>query len=101
MKGLGESIKSALTDWKNNGYKKFSDKLAGKIENLGINEDAVALPTPEETGDADCWGFKNFTIDNYKTLVSQMKAGKITISAATDAKPTVKKVQVTYNNADN
>lgn len=101
MKGLGESIKSALTDWKNNGYKKFSDKLAGKIENLGINEDAVALPTPEETGDADCWGFKNFTIDNYKTLVSQMKAGKITISAATDAKPTVKKVQVIYNNADN
>ena len=100
MKGLGESIKSALTDWKNNNYEKFSDKLAGKIENLGINEDAVALPTPETTGDADCWGFKNFTIDNYKTLVSQMKAGSITVSDATDAKPTVKKVQVTYNNAD-
>lgn len=30
-----------------------------------------------------------------------MKAGNVTISSATDAKPTVKKVQVTYNNADN
>lgn len=98
MKGLGESIKSALNDWKKNNYEKFSDKLAGKIETLGINDDAVALPTPETTGDEDCWGFKNFTIEQYKTLVSQMKAGTITVSADTDTKPSVTKVQVTYHN---
>ena len=98
MKGLGESIKSALTDWKNNNYQSFSDKLAGKIENLGINEDAVALPTPEATGDTECWGFKTWTINDYKELVSKMKAGTITVSSATETKPTTKKVSVTYAN---
>ena len=98
MKGLGESIKSALTDWKNNNYQSFSDKLAGMIENLGINEDAVALPTPEVTGDTECWGFKTWTINDYKELVSKMKAGTITVSSATETKPTTKKVSVTYAN---
>lgn len=98
MKGLGESIKSALDDWKKNDYKNFSEKLAGKIENLGVNEDAVALPTPEATGDEGCWGFKTWTINDYKELVTKMKNGTVTVSDATDVKPTVKKVAVTYAN---
>ncbi len=98
MKGLGASIKSALTDWKNNNYTKFSDKLAGKIENLGIDEDAVALPTPASTGDEGCWGFKNFTTSDYETLVAAMKAKTITVSSDTENKPTVSKVKVEWNN---
>ncbi len=98
MKGLGASIKSALTDWKNNNYEKFSDKLAGKIENLGINEDAVALPTPTSTGDDGCWGFKNFKTTDYDTLVAAMKSGTINVSSDTAEKPTVSKVKVTYHN---
>ncbi len=98
MKGLGTSIKSALTDWKNNNYEKFSDSLAGKIENLGIDEDAVALPTPTSTGDEGCWGFKNFKLADYDTLVKAMKAKTITVSSDTTNKPTVSKVKVTYHN---
>ncbi len=97
MKGLGESIKSALTDWKNNDYKKFSASLAGKIENLGINEDAVALPTPTSTGDEGCWGFKSWKVTDYEALVKAMKAGTITVSDDTANKPTVSKVKVTYH----
>ena len=97
MKGLGESIKAGLTDWKNNNYA-FSNTHAGKILNLGVNEDAVALPTPEATGDQGCWGFKKFTVAEYNALVAKMKAGTVTVSDDTTALPTVTKVKVTTHN---
>ena len=94
MKGLGTSIKEALTSWKNNEYK-FDSTHSAKIQNLGINEDAVALPTTATTGDEGCWGFKTWSEADYTTLVNALKAGTITVSGDTSKFPTTSKVKVT------
>lgn len=82
MKGLGSSIKSALTSWKNNDMK-FNADYSKKILNLGVKEDAIALPTPSTTGDEGCWGFKNWKETDYNVLVNQIKNGTITIPSDT------------------
>ncbi len=88
MKGLGSSIKSALTSWKNSDMK-FNDNYAKKVLELGIKEDAVALPTETATGDKGCWGFKKWKESEYNTLVADMKAGKVTVPNETpEAFPT-------------
>ena len=95
MKGLGTSIKTTLTSWKDNNYK-LDDTYAGKIKTLGAAEDAVALPTPSTTGDEGCWGFSKWTETEYTALFNKIKDGSVTIpnetpaSFPTDATPKVK-----------
>ncbi len=97
MKGLGTSIKEALTSWKDN-ENKFDAKHSAKIQTLGINQDAVALPTEATTGDKGCWGFKKWTEADYAKLVADMKAGTVTVSNDTSKAPTTVKVTATYHN---
>lgn len=97
MKGLGTSIKEALTSWKDN-ENKFDAKHSAKIQTLGINQDAVALPTEATTGDKGCWGFKKWTEADYTKLVADMKAGTVTVSNDTSKAPTTVKVSATYHN---
>lgn len=97
MKGLGTSIKEALTSWKDN-ENKFDAKHSAKIQTLGIKEDAVALPTEATTGDKGCWGFKKWTEADYAKLVADMKAGTVTVSNDTSKAPTTTKVSATYHN---
>ncbi len=97
MKGLGTSIKEALTSWKGN-ENKFDAKHAAKIQTLGINQDAVALPTEATTGDKGCWGFKTWTEADYAKLVADMKSGAVTVSNDTSKAPTTVKVTATYHN---
>lgn len=97
MKGLGTSIKEALTSWKDN-ENKFDAKHSAKIQTLGINQDAVALPTEATTGDKGCWGFKKWTEADYAKLVADMKAGTVTVSNDTSKAPTTTKVSATYHN---
>ncbi len=97
MKGLGTSIKEALTSWKDN-ENKFDAKHSAKIQTLGINQDAVALPTEATTGDKGCWGFKKWTEADYAKLVADMKAGTVTVSNDTSKAPTTTKVTATYHN---
>ncbi|MDD7715791.1 MAG: BMP family ABC transporter substrate-binding protein [Mollicutes bacterium] len=97
MKGLGTSIKEALTSWKDN-ENKFDAKHSAKIQTLGINQDAVALPTEATTGDKGCWGFKKWTEADYAKLVADMKAGTVTVSNDTSKAPTTVKVSATYHN---
>ena len=97
MKGLGTSIKEALTSWKDN-ENKFDAKHSAKIQTLGINQDAVALPTEATTGDKGCWGFKKWTEADYAKLVADMKAGTVTVSNDTSKAPTTAKVSATYHN---
>ena len=97
MKGLGTSIKEALTSWKDN-ENKFDAKHSAKIQTLGINQDAVALPTEATTGDKGCWGFKKWTEADYAKLVADMKAGTVTVSNDTSNAPTTVKVSATYHN---
>lgn len=83
MKGLAPTVNTILTDifagkWEN---------YAGKINKLGMvsGTDAslnyVQLPT-------DTWSMKNFTKEDYATLVKKIFDGTITISDATDKMPT-------------
>ena len=97
MKGLGTSIKEALTSWKGN-ENKFDAKHSAKIQTLGIKQDAVALPTEATTGDKGCWGFKKWTEADYAKLVADMKAGTVTVSNDTSKAPTTVKVTATYHN---
>lgn len=82
MKGLAATVDSTLTDLFDGNWSKHS----GKVENLGIvsgddpSLNYVQLPT-------DTWTMKNFTIDDYKALVSDMNSGKITVDSAIEAMP--------------
>ncbi|MCI7058170.1 MAG: hypothetical protein MR979_03785, partial [Mollicutes bacterium] len=73
-------------------------KHSAKIQTLGINQDAVALPTEATTGDKGCWGFKKWTEADYAKLVADMKAGTVTVSNDTSKAPTTVKVSATYHN---
>lgn len=83
MKGLAPTVNTILTDI-------FADKwenYAGKINKLGMvsGTDAslnyVQLPT-------DTWSMKNFTKEDYATLVGKIFDGTIKISDAIDKMPT-------------
>ena len=82
MKGLAATVDTTLTDLFAGNW----DKYAGKIENLGIvdGEDPtlnyVQLPM-------DTWTMKNFTVDDYKALVSSMNSGDVKVSSDTEAMP--------------
>lgn len=73
MKGLQAATESALSvvfegDW---------STIGGTSVTLGLTDgdDVVGLPTAE-----DSWGFKTFTLDEYKTVLESIKAGTIEIS---------------------
>ncbi len=82
MKGLAPTVDATLTDLFAGNW----DKYSGKIENLGIvsgtdpSANYVQLPT-------DTWSMKNFSVDDYNTLVSQLFDGTITVDNSIDAMP--------------
>ncbi len=95
-KGLKQAVTSSLECYYNNSW---SD-IGGKSYNLGLNSefgkldkrDYVELPTSDAA-----WRFKTFTKTEYEKLVSDIKAGSITISDSTTAAPTVSShTTVTY-----
>ncbi len=93
MKGLAATVKSTLTDLFAGNWANHS----GKIENLGIvSGDDVSLnyvQLPTET-----WSMKNFTVDDYKTLVSSMFDGYVTVDSSIDVMPTTAIKVTTFDN---
>ena len=93
MKGLAATVNATLTDLFAGNW----DKYAGQIQNLGLvsGDDAslnyVQLPT-------DTWTMKNFTVDDYNTLVAAMFNGDVTVSSDIDAMPAT---DITVNEFDN
>ena len=83
MKGLGATVKATLKSIQD---KSFANVYAGKISNLGLVSDTdldanfVALPTAT-------WSMKNFTVDQYKQMVKDVYAKKISISNDTGDMP--------------
>lgn len=76
MKGLGTAVSDAL-DTTNTGD---WASIGGTNGNYGLEEgDYVGLPTA-----ADSWNFKNFTTDEYTTLVEQIRSGAVTIDNTSD-----------------
>ena len=82
MKGLAATVNTLLTETiLNNNFAAY----AGKVENLGIvsdnvEENYVAL-APSTQWSAD------FTEDDYKALIADMNAGKVTVDNTTEAMP--------------
>ena len=82
MKGLAATVNTLLTETiLNDNF----DQYAGKVENLGIvsdnvEENYVALAPSTQWSDS-------FTEDDYKALVAEMNAGKITVDNGIEAMP--------------
>lgn len=91
MKGLTATTIQALTAYYNNGKEWPADR-AGKTLNLGVNEDAVGLPTA-----ATSWKLENFTLAEYETLYGQMVSGTVVVdvSSKENELPQSVKVKVT------
>ncbi|MBO5982651.1 MAG: BMP family ABC transporter substrate-binding protein [Clostridia bacterium] len=74
VKGLKESVEIVLGQFYAG---KWDAQLGGKSQNLGAADNATGLPTAT-------WSLKNFTVEQYNALFAQVKAGSISIDAATD-----------------
>lgn len=70
MKGLSEATMFAIG-------KSFDGAWAdvgGKTVSLGVNDDAVGIPTAAES-----WRFTTYTVDEYNELLAQVKDGTVVI----------------------
>ena len=92
MKGLKASVILSLGKIYDNGGA-LPEDMAGAVASLGAAEDAAGLPTDEHA-----WRFDEFTVEEYETVFNAVKDGTIEISAAIDAAPAVKSVNVDYQN---
>lgn len=75
MKGLREGTMYALEKFYADKWSEISDKSA----NLGVNDNAVGLPTEESS-----WGFKNFTVEEYNELFKKLQDKTIVVDATVE-----------------
>jgi Uncharacterized ABC-type transport system, periplasmic component/surface lipoprotein len=68
MKGLSQSVVYALGKF----YDGQWDEIGGTTTSLGVNDDAVGLPTAT-------WSMKTFTVEDYQALLQQVKDGTIVV----------------------
>lgn len=96
MKGLAPTIITVLGAINDGAW----DRYAGKFESLGLTSaeidnsaspNFVQLPTSN-------WALKNFTVDNYKTLVADLYNGKLHVSNDISAMPAT---EITVNEYPN
>ncbi len=79
MKGLYNATYEALDTYFIGKW----DTIGGTLSSLSLTDgDYVGLPT-------DTWSMKNFTVDDYNTLVEKIKSGEVTISDSIDDYPAV------------
>lgn len=76
--------------FENNGT--WPESLAGASSTLGTAQDSLGLVIAD-----DSWKLTTFTVEAYKALYEKVKMGDITISSATDTKPSVA-IEVRYKN---
>ena len=90
MKGLGATVNAALSAIQSGKWSDYSGKVAslGLISGTDASVNYVGLPT-------DTWALKNFTVKEYKKLVSDVFEKKVTVSNAIDKNPDVT-VKVNY-----
>ena len=72
MKGLREGTIFALEKFYGGKWAEISDKSA----NLGVNDNAVGLPTEEAS-----WGFSSFSVEEYNELFAKLQKGEIVVDA--------------------
>ena len=90
MKNSAVIAHDALKAWGDNNDA-WPEDMAGKQSNLGVGENAVCLPTDDES-----WRFENFTVEEYNELVQKMIDGEITVNSETNDHPAVDHVSIEY-----
>lgn len=83
MKNLTFATQVLLTTCVNEGLS-WGDTLAGKVVTVGASDEMVKLPTPDKDDDPDCWGFENFTVEEYNAFYEDVKSGKIKVNSFSD-----------------
>ena len=71
MKGLSNATEWAITKF----YDGTWDEIGGIPTSLGVNEDAVGLPT-------ESWRFETYTVEDYQAALAAMKAGDLVVDDA-------------------
>ena len=92
MKELKNSVILALGELYSSSDKKWTDNLAGKTSKLGAKDNCVGLPTATES-----WRLTKFTVEDYKKLFDDVKAGTVSISKDTKTAPKTS-IKVDYQN---
>ncbi len=90
MKGLTASTYLGLKDLYDNGVV-WPESYAGQTVVLGAAENAVGLPTAEES-----WRFATYTVEQYEEVFAKVASGEIEISNAIDMQPEVTTTVVDY-----
>ena len=73
MKGLSNATSWAIAKFFDGTW----DEIGGVATSLGVNEDAVGLPTDEAS-----WRFETFTAEQYQTVLDAVKSGELVIDDA-------------------
>lgn len=90
MKGLGATVNAALSAIQAGKWSDYSGKVAtlGLVSGTDASVNYVGLPT-------DTWSMKNFSVKEYKKLVSDIFNKKVAVSNSIDKQPAVT-VKVNY-----
>ena len=72
MKGLSDAVQWAV----GHVYDGTFDTIGGAATSLGVNENAVELPTADSS-----WRFETFTVEEYEALYQQMLDGSLVVDA--------------------
>ena len=90
MKGLGATVNAALSAIQAGKWDEYSGKVAtlGLVSGKDLSVNYVGLPT-------DTWVLKNWSVNDYKKLVADVYAKKVSVSNSTDKQPAVS-VKVNY-----
>ncbi|HIT32096.1 MAG TPA: BMP family ABC transporter substrate-binding protein [Candidatus Enterenecus stercoripullorum] len=72
MKGLADAVQWAV----GHVYDDTFDTIGGTGTSLGVNDNAVGLPTTDEA-----WRFETFTVEDYENLYQQMVDGTLVVDA--------------------
>ena len=70
MKGLSDAVQWAV----GHVYDGTWDEIGGTATSLGVNDNAVELPTSD-----DAWRFETFTVEKYEALYQQMVDGTLVV----------------------
>lgn len=74
MKGLSEATQWAITKMYND---EWAD-IGGIATSLGVDNDAVGLPTAEES-----WCFETYTVEQYEASLAAVKSGELVVDGET------------------
>ena len=62
----------------------WKDGYAGQVLTVGATSEMCKLPTPAADNDEGCWGFKNWTVEEYNELYAKLKDGTVKVNSNSD-----------------